>query len=494
MTPFEQQRSTTGFRAAIDPFSVRAILGLALFWAWVDAALVGIPMARMMEGGKLFGDLVPMISVATCIAVYLLCFISSSISTLLRMKPTRWTAAACGCAGTFLVHAYSTSLLTGMLILGLVFIGIGMGVLILIWANDYASDSQNRGHILVAGSIALSFPIYLLAIELSSWIQPFVVSLLPCASAAFIAEPKGTTLPANATRKLFSSEQHTEETSRTIRILGFPRNTAFWFFAFGLVFGIMQHFSVSTDVSPDPILMDFQQSGRALAAIVFFVGLYAFAWKPHTAYRLSTALVLAGLVLLPFLGTEGGFAAGFIAHAAYGFFECMTWAIVFETMKAERADAGLVAGPARLLSSLGLLIGTIIIVCTQDVFLGDVLQTQGILSSSVCILVIASMLVLDVNTDDNVWALMKSGARSRSEHDAEENIAAVKGSLKQDYGLTDREIQICLLLAQGRTSPYISQELLIGVNTVNTHKRRLYTKLDVHDKQELIDLINRLSG
>ena len=104
------------------------------------------------------------------------------------------------------------------------------------------------------------------------------------------------------------------------------------------------------------------------------------------------------------------------------------------------------------------------------------------------------MLVLDSNGIDNVWAMMKAGsdgAPSSGRSGAEVNglLRQSAAALGQAHGLTERETQILALLAQGRTSPYISNELLIGVNTVNTHKRRIYQKLGVHDKQELIDMV-----
>ena len=96
---------------------------------------------------------------------------------------------------------------------------------------------------------------------------------------------------------------------------------------------------------------------------------------------------------------------------------------------------------------------------------------QSILSSAVCILVIATMLVLDTNGIDNVWAMMKAGsdgAPSSGRSGAEVNglLRQSAAALGQAHGLTERETQILALLAQGRTSPYISNELLIG--TINT--------------------------
>lgn len=60
--------------------------------------------------------------------------------------------------------------------------------------------------------------------------------------------------------------------------------------------------------------------------------------------------------------------------------------------------------------------------------------------------------------------------------------------IAQEKGLTPRETEVFILLAQGRDRTFIKDELFISDATVKTHTRRIYTKLGVHSKQELISL------
>ncbi len=55
------------------------------------------------------------------------------------------------------------------------------------------------------------------------------------------------------------------------------------------------------------------------------------------------------------------------------------------------------------------------------------------------------------------------------------------------HNLTDREKEVFLLLARGRGSQSISNELTISLYTTRAHTRNIYSKLDVHSRQELID-------
>lgn len=61
--------------------------------------------------------------------------------------------------------------------------------------------------------------------------------------------------------------------------------------------------------------------------------------------------------------------------------------------------------------------------------------------------------------------------------------------LAQSFGLSRRETEIFLLLAQGRSRPYIRDALFLSKNTVATHIRHIYEKMDIHSQQELIDVV-----
>ena len=64
-------------------------------------------------------------------------------------------------------------------------------------------------------------------------------------------------------------------------------------------------------------------------------------------------------------------------------------------------------------------------------------------------------------------------------------------SIARAYRLTNRETDVLRLLARGRTSPFIQEELVLSRNTVKTHVRHIYTKLDVHSQQELISRVEQ---
>ena len=72
-------------------------------------------------------------------------------------------------------------------------------------------------------------------------------------------------------------------------------------------------------------------------------------------------------------------------------------------------------------------------------------------------------------------------ARYRPEPVAEEPIAT-----RDTLGLTDRQLDVLRLLAEGRSNPAIAEALFISERTVTTHLTRIYDRLDVATRTEAV--------
>jgi DNA-binding NarL/FixJ family response regulator len=69
-------------------------------------------------------------------------------------------------------------------------------------------------------------------------------------------------------------------------------------------------------------------------------------------------------------------------------------------------------------------------------------------------------------------------ARPRSEADPNVDKAAP---------LTPRELEIALLVAEGLSTQAMSERLFRSVNTIDTHRKNIFSKLDVHNVAELMN-------
>lgn len=64
--------------------------------------------------------------------------------------------------------------------------------------------------------------------------------------------------------------------------------------------------------------------------------------------------------------------------------------------------------------------------------------------------------------------------------------------LSELYGLSSRESEVVELIARGHSGPAIAEMLFISENTMRTHSKRIYAKLGIHKKQELLVLLEQM--
>ena len=64
-------------------------------------------------------------------------------------------------------------------------------------------------------------------------------------------------------------------------------------------------------------------------------------------------------------------------------------------------------------------------------------------------------------------------------------------SISSEYGLTPREREVAFLTVQGFSCAYIADKLVVSESTVRFHQKNLYKKLDVHSRNEFIELVGQ---
>lgn len=88
----------------------------------------------------------------------------------------------------------------------------------------------------------------------------------------------------------------------------------------------------------------------------------------------------------------------------------------------------------------------------------------------------------------------KAAARTQRHHDSgfiyQDRISKQAELLRQHYRLSARETEVMELIARGNTVARIAEDLVVSENTIRTHSKRIYAKLDIHKKQDLLDLID----
>jgi DNA-binding CsgD family transcriptional regulator len=91
------------------------------------------------------------------------------------------------------------------------------------------------------------------------------------------------------------------------------------------------------------------------------------------------------------------------------------------------------------------------------------------------------------------WRNKQAQLKRQSEHIGTAGVSAFEAGCKilvEQTGLTDREQEVLLAFAHGRSAQRIAQDLYLSNATVKTYLQRIYTKTDVHSRQQLLDLID----
>ncbi|MEQ6167030.1 MULTISPECIES: response regulator transcription factor [unclassified Ekhidna] len=92
--------------------------------------------------------------------------------------------------------------------------------------------------------------------------------------------------------------------------------------------------------------------------------------------------------------------------------------------------------------------------------------------------------LLKNNTGKELSDAIARVTSGKSYYDQIQNFS--KEEVKQNYTLSDRELEIIRKLGDGMTSSQIASELYISEHTVKTHRKNILRKLDLHSSSELI--------
>lgn len=141
---------------------------------------------------------------------------------------------------------------------------------------------------------------------------------------------------------------------------------------------------------------------------------------------------------------------------------------------------------------LGIVLGVMMTLCLMN-DLGFGLDTVA--TMLLAMLAMGAFIVAGGSSLSDV--LVGSEPESDEQHTAQESTydAMVRGCqrLRAQYGLTERESEVVLLVAQGYTQSYCAEALVVSLNTIRSHMKHIYTKLDIHSKDELLEKLQSAS-
>ncbi len=114
---------------------------------------------------------------------------------------------------------------------------------------------------------------------------------------------------------------------------------------------------------------------------------------------------------------------------------------------------------------------------------------RGDLDSKTTAFTNAEFIALSHVPDSDSCLIVSTNSRDASSNPYWDRLAKQCANTAARFRLTAREAEVLELLARGNTVPAIAESLVISTGTVQTHCKRLYAKMGIHKKQELIDIV-----
>lgn len=286
-----------------------------------------------------------------------------------------------------------------------------------------------------------------------------------------------------------------------------PRTTMLYIFGglavFGLALGISRGFPAGEPVPMDAAQRIVHQMG--VVALSLFILWWFIVKRKRLSFsflwRIEIMLVAAGMLILSLL--PGHFTSLAIAtvNIADTLMLGVLWVTLQDVARHTTTDVYAVYGFAWATRVLSRDIGRVLIMVLGAVGASSYAVTAVI--GIVVFALAASMALLlsdgiprmrPLFAEDEKPPRKKVAQREPEEHTAPTPPTGLSAWLRDTYDLSDRESEIALLIAQGRSKTYIAEQLFLSENTVRTHAKNAYIKLDVHSKQELMDLIEQVAN
>lgn len=130
---------------------------------------------------------------------------------------------------------------------------------------------------------------------------------------------------------------------------------------------------------------------------------------------------------------------------------------------------------------------------THIAFLGigtllyNALPSPVILGACIVCILFVTFIIISEPTLDSSWRIVLTSRGGELGEQAQLQLSV--DSLSQRHGLSERQREILLLLAEGNTPRAVSNQLSISPGTVKAHVQHIYKKLGVHSKEELDALV-----
>lgn len=371
---------------------------------------------------------------------------------------------------------------------GLIIAGLGNAWLWICWGDVYAALETESAELVAMGSVLVQAVLLVAMFAVPQVVQAvFLLLLVPCSSAMYLVALKKTE-PSSATPLMQNAGSAMGNTGKATAQPRFGGG-----FAVKLVLGLGAPITFAYFLLGCGFSIPGLQEGIEL---VFALGLLAFALVFLGFLRFTPSFdlpsiccvqlaLLVGACLAALAGWQATVGCALVLATTF----CSQYFILLYCARLCREGFGNVVftfGVGQLINHGCGFLGTF---TAGMLFAFPSLASADFTAAKGCVLCALAFFV----------AAAVQGRRRQSAEASEPatvDEAQVREALLElarEKHLSARETEVFLLLAKGRSAPFIRDELMVSLNTVSSHVKHIYGKLGIHSRQELIDLVDAAS-
>lgn len=474
-------------------FSLMLSLGFGLHWAWVyattiDSQRIFFSGADPTSTSLAFYTISLVFLIVTSAGCGIWSMIRNKVGDAATVPDYRWVVLiagvidVCGTGGLLFAdcaHWQSTI----VLVYAATMTGIGSALLLVLWGEAYGRNDSKTVVLNASIGLASAFLIYVAIAGMPTPFGAIICTIIPIPEALLLRKALARRSPSIP---VFNKRNF--KRGRYVVRLGIP------ILIFGFSLGILRELSVKEISQNASGAWQLVMIGGALVALVLIVASMLVFSKTSRGF-FYRPMFLASLVAVALLSTGAALPelSPIILLVAYICFEVLIWSALAEQAYDLKIPAIMVFGMGKALLSTGTLLGA------ANLKINATLSASFAFGSTA----FALFLIITMVAAYCFWPQEKDirkeilPPRTKKEPEREvlgtvdHDIGMACSKLADDHALSTREAEILYLLARGRNTSFISEELFISINTVKSHVRHIYQKLGVHSQQALIDMMEK---
>lgn len=447
-----------------------SFFGICFCHVWIFCAI--------HRGGIDYGG-VP-ITFAIYVSLCIFCAIGAIITA---SEPTRserlskadWIMALLMSAATFFLTVQTPLSGAATAIAASVMGGVGIGWLYMRWAMFYANLSIKNAVACIFGALCVGS-----LIKAATDLMPMIPGALVC-----MASPLLTMFA------LHDAERHRPPCKPSMQL--YTSVISLWPIVAGasvyaFITGVVQGADIVADPFPLWALVCMQHIPESLAGalVIWWVFVHKGSINASVLWRVILLFTATSLLLLPMLGPGLSGQAQAILGIAQALIVMLYWATIADIAHHSSFNSAFTFCICWLFYCVPFVGGHLVAMALGDQVISWPVSAVLIFVSAIALAFLLNESVFD---HERVFADLANPLPRPTDYATIDEKCRALGEAR---GLSQREVEIVSLLAKGHSKGYIAENLHIAENTVRSHAKRIYSKLDIHSVKELMELLGLL--